>query len=84
MMRSLKNVNLNENQLTQLPNKLLCSQLETLLLSKNQISDIDSECLIGLTKLKYLDLNGNNLTSFDSFPLSTQLEVVILSFNKLQ
>nr|XP_017032044.1 leucine-rich repeat and immunoglobulin-like domain-containing nogo receptor-interacting protein 3 isoform X3 [Drosophila kikkawai] len=60
----LRNLNLQDNLLTEVPVEALrvLGKLNLLDLSKNQLSRIPDDAFVGLTKLSTLKLNDNNVT----------------------
>ena len=63
----LKELNIAENRLSEFPYEILCNRsLETLLLSKNCIRNIDEAKLHPALSLRRLDISKNKITQFPS------------------
>ncbi len=77
---SLKELNASGNQLTDMSGAVVCSNLETLDLSDNQLSTVGSSIVV-MKQLKSLDLSNNRLSSISGLPSS--LTSVSLSGNQL-
>ena len=64
LLTNLREICLNCNKFDAIPNCLyVCGKLETLLISDNQIKEIDIDGLRELTKLAIIDLGNNNIAS---------------------
>ena len=64
LLANLREICLNCNKFDAIPNCLyVCGKLETLLISDNQIKEIDIDGLRELTKLAIIDLGNNNIAS---------------------
>lgn len=64
LLTNLREICLNCNKFDAIPTCLFaCEKLETLLISDNQIKEIDVEGLGRLTKLTILDLGNNNIAT---------------------
>ena len=84
--KKLKHFEIKNNRLTALPDLSNCPLLETLLVTGNNISSLDSDIFLTSTNLKVLDLSGNKLHTLPStiFSATPFLEFLDLSNNELR
>ena len=81
-LEKVKKLNLNNNQLTEVPKGLeKLTQLEMLSLYNNQLTDVKG--LEKLTQLKFLHLRNNQLTDVKGLEKLTKLRWLSLTSNKL-
>ena len=81
-LSNLKELDLNDNQLTSIPESIgNLTKLERLYLQNNQLTSLEG--IENLTNLKVLKLSNNELTSLEGIKNLTNLEVLKLSNNKL-
>ena len=82
--RSLKNLILGDNQISDEGANLLCENLVNLtklFLNKNEITDAGIEKISNLSNLRYLDLRYNKLTSVSAKHISSILTITQLSLS---
>ncbi|XP_043283048.1 leucine-rich repeats and immunoglobulin-like domains protein 3 isoform X2 [Venturia canescens] len=60
-LAQLRELKVNRNQLTQIPDLSILSNLTELTLSHNSISDVNGTALLGVEELQNLDLSGNKI-----------------------
>ena len=77
-------LNLNENQLIEVPNcfqNLRC--LTDLSISKNRLQRINDDAFRTLTGLVNLDMTNNQLTELTSLPESKAMDSLLLAYNRI-
>ncbi|GAB6024276.1 TOLL-like receptor [Chamberlinius hualienensis] len=81
----LEKLDLNNNQLTEIPHLGHLSSLKTLYINKNLITSIKNEDFVNCDKLQILDLKNNRISNIEdkSFDRLTKLNYLDLSNNHL-
>ena len=80
-MKTIKSLNVDARNITNIAGLEYATQLDTLLLGKNQIKNY--EPLAELPKLKTLYLWTNNISDLNALPLMSQLTLLDLNWNQI-
>ncbi|XP_043474464.1 toll-like receptor 13 [Leptopilina heterotoma] len=84
---ALESLNLNNNQLSEIPNLYTLSNLKKLYVNNNQITNVNKKSFTNLGNLEILSLSSNNIKTIDAidtFDNLSSLIVLNLSGNKLR
>ncbi|XP_014478669.1 PREDICTED: leucine-rich repeats and immunoglobulin-like domains protein 3 isoform X2 [Dinoponera quadriceps] len=82
----LRELKVNKNHLTQVPDLVFVKNITHLMLSHNLITDINGTALLSLQELEYLDLSGNKISVLQrgSFLTPNKLKHLNLNANNIK